>query len=204
MSNGPPRVTTILAEAAISDARWFTEASRDRGTAMHLCCELDDLGDLDEESVDPIVAPFLASYRKFKAEVRPIICQSGTTVHRLAIEETVTDHAGRFVGHLDRRYLIGGAEYLVDIKSLVCTRSHRLQTAFYAMPFRRSMKRACLHLSPDGYKWIEHASRFDYRACEAILTLRAWEKESECKRHSKSGSTSGTRRPADEVRAVLE
>lgn len=169
-----PRVTQILAEAAISDARWFTDASRERGSAMHAACEFDDLGELDEDTVDPVVAPLLASFRKFRDEMRPTLCPSETTEHGFAIEETVTDKAGRYVGHLDRRYLIGRDEVCVDLKGLDCTASHCLQIAMYVMPFGRPIRRACLHLSPKGYRWIEHKDRDDFKAAEAILTLRAW------------------------------
>lgn len=45
--------------------------ARDRGTAVHLACHLDDIGRLDEGSVDAEnVAPYLRAYRAWRDECR--------------------------------------------------------------------------------------------------------------------------------------
>ena len=65
-----PGVTTILKKARLidTDAPWFDEYSRDRGTAVHLACELWDLGTLDESTLDPVLVPYLDGWRLFMAE----------------------------------------------------------------------------------------------------------------------------------------
>ena len=59
--------------------------AKDRGTAVHKACELDDLGTLDESSVDEEhVLPYLQAYRKFRTECefepeiieRPYYCKT--------------------------------------------------------------------------------------------------------------------------------
>lgn len=61
-------VTTILKEEGLIDARWFDDWSRDRGSMVHLATAYDDRGELDEESLDPVIAPYLEAWRKFRKE----------------------------------------------------------------------------------------------------------------------------------------
>ena len=68
---------------------------------MHLACELDDQDDLDEASVEVDVAPYLAAYRKFRAEVRPEI---------LLNEHRVYHKTWNYCGTLDRVMRIQGTD----------------------------------------------------------------------------------------------
>ena len=47
------------------------ERKRQIGTAVHIATQLDDEGYLVEASVDPLVAPYLAGWRKFRSEMAP-------------------------------------------------------------------------------------------------------------------------------------
>ncbi len=58
------------------------ELARDRGTAVHLACHLDDEGRLDEASVDADhVLPRLNAWRAFKREARVDVIVSETPMH---------------------------------------------------------------------------------------------------------------------------
>ncbi|MFA5409739.1 MAG: hypothetical protein WC343_13290 [Bacilli bacterium] len=63
-----PSVTGILKAEGFIDARFYDEFSRQRGTAAHLACHYDDLGILDESTIDPVILPYLSAWRKFRAE----------------------------------------------------------------------------------------------------------------------------------------
>lgn len=45
-----------------------TEYSRERGQLVHSCIELYNMNNLDEESLDPVLVPYLDGYKKFIAE----------------------------------------------------------------------------------------------------------------------------------------
>src|ERR1043165_3114073 len=64
-----PSVTEILKGAGLVDDRWWTEAGRWRGSAVHAACWYDDEGDLDETTLDPKLQNYLQAYRKFKTEL---------------------------------------------------------------------------------------------------------------------------------------
>lgn len=84
--------------------------ARDRGTAVHLACHLDDIGDLDEESVDMVnVWPYLLAWRRFKTEHKVKVKLS---------EEPLFHGALRFAGTPDKVLLLGKHRMLPDLKTV--------------------------------------------------------------------------------------
>jgi hypothetical protein len=65
-----PSVTQVLQSAGVSDfsGPWFTDAVKDRGTYVHQAIALDAEGVLDEETLDPQLAPYITGWRAFLAE----------------------------------------------------------------------------------------------------------------------------------------
>jgi hypothetical protein len=61
-------VTQILKAEGFIDTTYYTEYGRERGSFVHLACHYDDIGDLDEYTLDPEIKPYLDAYRRFKAE----------------------------------------------------------------------------------------------------------------------------------------
>ena len=158
------RVTELIRACGLMDLTWCTQEALDRGTAVHLACELDDRGDLDESSVDPVIMPYLMGWRKFKREMEPQI---------LSIEEEVEHPA--YKGRLDRRLILNAREGIGDIKSGPPADWIALQLAGYAMCFDRPLARWAIHLSADGkYKLIEHSDRKDFDVWKACVTLANW------------------------------
>lgn len=66
--SGLESVTTILKEEGIIDTRFYDDWSRDRGSMIHLATAYDDRGELDESTLDPVIAPYLEAWRRFKRE----------------------------------------------------------------------------------------------------------------------------------------
>lgn len=72
-----PSVTTILKDEGFIDTSFYNEYGRTRGTYVHKARYLDDCGELDEDSIDPAIEPYLQAWRKFRAEsgFTPIISE---------------------------------------------------------------------------------------------------------------------------------
>jgi hypothetical protein len=146
------------------------------GVAVHKACELDDLDQLDEESLDPELAPYLSAWRKFSADYGVIWS---------AIEAKVYHPQLRYAGTLDRYGLVkdkpGGRHVptMVDIKS--GTRlfpSVGPQLAAYHRALNESSvttRRLAVQLKPDATyvaKW--HSEPTDFAVFASLLTLRNW------------------------------
>jgi len=85
-------VTQVLKAEGFIDDRFYTEEARERGSFVHLATHLDDMGELDESTVDPLIAPYLEAWRKFKAESGFVVEQS---------EEPMMSTAYRYAGTPD-------------------------------------------------------------------------------------------------------
>jgi len=63
-----PSITGILKAEGFIDTQWYDNWSRDRGSYVHLACHYDINGELDEETLDEEIRPYLAAFRKFMAD----------------------------------------------------------------------------------------------------------------------------------------
>ncbi|MFA5158725.1 MAG: hypothetical protein WC451_06105 [Patescibacteria group bacterium] len=63
-----PSITQILSAEGFINTAFYDEWSRDRGSMVHLACHYDITGELDEDSLDDEIRPYLAAFRKFMAE----------------------------------------------------------------------------------------------------------------------------------------
>lgn len=167
-----PGVTSILAplcsfEFVKADV---LQAAADFGTAVHLACELDDLGTLDEEALDPALAPYLSAWRKFSRDC---------AVEWDLIEQTVYHPTLRYAGKLDRYGRVVGSTALVDIKSTAALyQSVGPQLAAYlkAIPGAPVLtKRLAVQLRADAtYAVKEYTGALDFPAFASLVTLRNW------------------------------
>lgn len=147
------------------------------GTAVHKACELDDLKQLDEEALDPELAPYLAAWRKF--------CRDYDVRWDL-VEMRVFHRQLRYAGTLDRFGLVRIAPHLaqrvpamVDIKSgtqLYPSVGPQLAAYHRAVPTASiTTKRLAVQLKPDATyfaKW--HEDPTDFAVFASLLTLRGW------------------------------
>jgi hypothetical protein len=127
------------------------ERARQRGQDVHLATELDDENDLDEETLDPEIAGYLAGWRKFKADTKARI---------LFGEKPLYHPSMRYAGRPDRVVEIEKFNWLLDYKAVAeVMEPVHVQLCGYAMllePAWPIQKRAALHLRPDGtYRLIE-------------------------------------------------
>jgi len=71
-----PSVTEILDNLGFIDTTWFKDYNRELGNNVHLITHLDDIDDLEEETVGEVEKPYLEAWRKFKRESGFIVEQS--------------------------------------------------------------------------------------------------------------------------------
>ena len=88
-----PSVTQILQAEGFINTDWYDDYSRDRGSLVHLTTHYDDTEELDEESVDDVIWPYLKAWRKFKKETGFVIEQ---------IEVPLVNPAFSYAGTPDR------------------------------------------------------------------------------------------------------
>lgn len=167
-----PSVTQVIGTLCGIDTRFFTEASRRRGTAVHLACEYDDNGVLDESSVADDLRGYLVAWRRFRREsgLRPT-----------KIELPVASRRHMFAGTIDRIMEdCDGVEYIVDIKSGVVSQTAALQTAGYAIAYCEIYGVMCddrLVVKVDktgGYKVHRFSDERDFGDFLAFRRVLAW------------------------------
>ncbi len=94
-----PSVTTILKAEGFIDTSFYDDYSRERGSLVHLATQLYDTEVLDEESIDPVIVPYLDAWKKFRKETGFIIEQIETPVFNPAYGYAGTpDRIGQFPG----------------------------------------------------------------------------------------------------------
>lgn len=154
-----PGCTSILKAAGYVDDRWFTEASRDRGSAVHIATWLDDEGDLDESSVPETARGGLEAWRKCKREtgIEPLILPDGG----IAAEIAVASRIFRFATTVDRVMLVRGIPSVFELKTGEPTDAAKLQTAAHALALYENgipvAQRFAVRLKSDGnYSITKH------------------------------------------------
>lgn len=159
------------------------EYASERGRAVHLACELLDLDDLDESSLDPGIIGYVDAYRHFLAAAGPVW---------RGIERRVYSERWRYAGTLDRVGVLtkckGAPEAVLDIKCVAALSPVTgLQTAAYEeadRADRRHKERAryALQLRADGtYRLRRYAEPTDLSVFLAQLTIHGW-----CLRHDRN------------------
>lgn len=151
------------------------ERKRAIGTAAHLACELDDLGELDEESLDPILAGYLQAWRGFKQATDARVIRNEARLYHPRL---------MYAGTLDRFLSIGGKPWLIDLKtSADPAPSYGVQLAAYeellvaneAEIVWGEIRRASLHLREDGsHKLHEFKNPNDLACFRALLSIHSW------------------------------
>lgn len=151
------------------------EAARERGTDVHLACLLDDLGDLAEETVTEEVAGYLAGWRKFRSECKPVWIE---------MEHMEYHPLYRYAGTWDRVGMVFGTLTLADLKTGPFSPAIGVQLAGYELvwnqlhPDNQIKRRMSIHLTRDGnYRIAKHDSLLHTRAFLSLLTVDNWSKE---------------------------
>lgn len=179
-----PGVTTIVDAAGL----WpFTKADEDpsfyleRGRNVHLACELDDLGDLDDSTLDDTTGPRLEAWRKFR---RDSDCKI------LANEQPLWHRTMGYAGTLDRLILWGSEIGILDIKCGGPDPAYGIQTAGYqllvnqpsvleSLGLKGSIKfsRWSVHLGQNGTpKVADHIDQNDLNVFKYCVAIHAWKR----------------------------
>ncbi len=163
-----PGVTQILGAAGFDDWMKFVDPSEleyaaRRGTAVHLACQLEFEGDLDWDSLDPIVRPYVDAFARWRSQ---------TAFVPVFAEEPLLSLRG-FAGKPDLVGLFGSIPAVIDIKTPAqVPESTPLQTAGYCDLLRLVKPiRMALRLGADGnFKVTEFRDRHHDRD---LITWRA-------------------------------
>lgn len=157
-----PGVTGIIRACGLMDTQWSNEWYMQRGLAVHRAVELDEKGDLDEASLDPLVVPYLDAWRRWRADSGYV-----STAQELRIYHPVY----RYAGTLDQTGILNGQTCLVDIKTGAYQPWWALQTAAYNA-VAKCRYRYSLELHGDRkYKLVQHKKTTDLQAFLACLTV---------------------------------
>lgn len=145
------------------------ERARQFGSHVHMACHLDNLGELDEETLSQALLPYLLGWRQFRAD-------RALTIHHS--ERPVYHHKLRYAGTPDVVGSLDRTTCVIDIKSGIVPRSVGPQTAAYAellQPEFGPMLRYCLQLRSDGsYRLLPQRSPVDRNIFFSCLNLWKW------------------------------
>ena len=141
----------------------------DIGTAAHLACWYWDEGDLNWDSVDDAVVPYVLGWVKFRKET--------DFVPRIIERRGIGEMAGVRYGYtLDREGVFNGSDYLIEIKCTAAVEpSWRPQTAAYEHALfkldGKRRRRIAVHLKPNGnYSLVSMQDVQDYMIFRTVLT----------------------------------
>jgi len=174
-----PGVTRVIEPLADFDKvpREVLDRAAKRGTAVHLATQLDDEDDLDEDSLDPVLIPYLEAWRKFRRE---------QDVQIEGVENRVYHQRHRYAGTYDRigRILKQSDELaVIDIKAVAKLFPHiGVQTAAYQAALNSARKKAdhvtrryAVQLKPDGtYRLEEYSDEADLSVFLGLLQVHNW------------------------------
>lgn len=173
-----PGVTSILKPLTSYDSvpAAVLDAASQFGKAVHRACELDDLGVLDESTLDDALLPYLMAWRKFSEDF---------SVQWEVIESPMYHMTMRYAGTADRIGKVRRLSAVVDIKTtyeLMPTNGPQL--AAYARlhdpALGNLLDRMAVQLKADGtYVAKAYKDPTDWPMFASLLTLRTW-----CKQHS--------------------
>jgi hypothetical protein len=159
------------------------ERKRALGVAVHKACELDDLGELDDETTAPLVLGHVRGWRRFKVE------------HRVAVllnERQLYHPTLRFAGTLDRVCGLASdttaSVWLLDLKtSADALPSYGVQLAGYQLLLPTLgddcppvPNRGALLLRDDGtYKLQQYRNPNDEACFRALLSVHHWKESNQ-------------------------
>lgn len=163
-----PSVTGILSDMGFIDKSFFTDYGRTRGQFVHLACELDDRNELEEETLDSVLVPYLKAWRSFKKDSKIII---------EAIEKPVASCVYSFAGMLDRLGIMNNQPCVLDIKSGAVAPWTALQLAAYEIAENRKLNRFAVQLMDTGkYKLYPYTDRQDRQIFLSAVSCWQWQK----------------------------
>lgn len=154
---------SMVREDVMELARW-------RGSLVHRITELYDKDDLIEENVEEWAVPYLAAWKRFRADTQFKIRD---------IEVPRASDAYGYAGTIDRLGAIGRHDWVIDIKGGAVPPTAGLQTAAYRrlIPgnYVDHIRRATVQLKKDGtYALLEWKREDDWAIFRRMLEIHTW------------------------------
>lgn len=143
-------------------------AAAEFGTHVHQACALDNAGQLDEESLDAELVPYLSQWRRFLVE-------SGAAV--ISSELRVFHRGLRYAGTLDVLADWNGRRCIIDIKTGQVPRTVGAQVEAYRMAYQSQecgeipRRRYCVQLTADDYKVHPLTDPADWSLFQSCLNV---------------------------------
>ena len=166
-NNEVPSVTQVI--KPISPFFGEPGYAAELGDVVHQTCALYSNGELDEWTVDPVVAPYLESWKGFLKAM-------GDKLAILAIEKRLYDERLRCAGTLDYFVRLKNRPAILDVKSGVSVGPEvGVQLAGYAMLSANvpaagyTIDRYAVHVTPDG----EPARLIPFRDLDDLTEFRS-------------------------------
>lgn len=139
------------------------ETARQFGQHVHLATDLFDRGELDEESLDNALVPYVNAWKHFLSETGFVVTHSESLVYHPRM---------RYAGTLDKRGTWKGSTWLIDLKSGVVPRSVGAQTAAYQKACTEPPKRRlCLQLKRNTYQLHRCEDPSDFALFTSCLNI---------------------------------
>jgi len=169
-----PSVTTIL--GSLTDYSFVNKELLDRaakfGTAVHKATELYDNNELDFDTLDSALLPYVEAWDMFLHDYKPEI---------LSVEQRVASMYG-YAGTLDRYVSINNKRTIIDIKSGTTVPKYTgLQLSAYGQAITEGGgkvdQRYVVHLQPCNYKVIPYNNKTDFLTFKSALNLYRWGKQ---------------------------
>lgn len=171
-----PSVTQVLDMISDLDSipKHKLKYAAERGDAVHFGCELHDRDQLDWDTVDPELVPYIEAWIKFRR-------QTGFVPDK--IEHRMFHPILRFAGTLDRTGILYDKPTVLDIKAVVKTYpTTGPQVAAYEALLKatepdgpKTYERYAVQLCKDGtYRLHHYEDRADYSVFISALTLWKW------------------------------
>ena len=163
-----PSITQLLEAAGLVDSTWYSEDSRERGTAVHDLCAQFDLGSLNPAMCWSPYKPYLMAH---------VAAMGILKLEILAVEEPLAHPTLRYAGRPDRILSIGGVKGCYELKTGKPEPAHCVQTAAQAVlisaelniPAEMLARFAC-YLKPNGRFHVErHTNRQDFDRWMKVL-----------------------------------
>ena len=148
------------------------ERSANFGTAVHLATALWDQNDLDLDSLDPALVPYLEAWKRFRDD---------TKVAFEAIEAQVVSEKYRYAGTLDRIGFLNGKPTVIDIKTGLTNPTIGVQLAGYLVAWNeahvlKTTRRASVSLRKDGsYRLDFWDDKSDWATFLSLLQIHNWQ-----------------------------
>lgn len=166
-------ITGLLKSAGLTNDRFYTDESRERGHQVHLSTARYDLGSYDRDDLiavnDPLYKGWLLAHVAAMDQIRP---------QWQAVEEPIVHATLRFGGRPDRYGDVYGAITNVDLKTGAKEDAHAIQTALQNILIAplvglpaETIPRYCLYLKSSG-RFVLHAfpdTRRDFAKAREIL-----------------------------------